>query len=76
MQANFLFSKQLRQRAIDYFKEHCGLELTHEEAEQYLDELGELYLAFRFSPLTCSPPSPRLRGDGGSSLLLDKSHTK
>lgn len=37
------FSPQLLSRCKTYFQERCGQEVTKEEAESYLDSLGDFY---------------------------------
>lgn len=38
----FKFSEQLRNEAIAYFREVCQIEISHEEADEYLRSLASL----------------------------------
>ena len=38
----YKFSRQLKNRLIDYFKNNYGIEITLEQAEIYLDSLADL----------------------------------
>ncbi len=40
------FSQKLKDRLIDYFKQYYGLEISQEQADEYLNSLADLYLAF------------------------------
>ncbi len=40
------FSQQLETRLIDYFKRKYGIEISPEQAQDYLDSLADLVLAF------------------------------
>lgn len=37
------FSQKLKNKLIDYFKNNCGIEITSEQAEIYLDSLADFY---------------------------------
>lgn len=39
----FKYSEQLRLELIKYFKEKHNHEVSHEEADEYLDSLGSLF---------------------------------
>jgi len=64
MDSHFLipskYSEQLKNRAKKYFEIRFQESITGERVEQYLDSLGELFLAFRTEqpPLSggCSEP--------------------
>jgi hypothetical protein len=38
----FKFSEQLRNEAIDYFRDICQINISHEEADEYLRSLSSL----------------------------------
>lgn len=38
------FSPQLKERIIQYFHKRNGIDLSDEQAEQYLNSLADLYL--------------------------------
>lgn len=40
-----IFSEELRQRLIKYLKTKYGIEITSEQAEDFLSSLANLYLA-------------------------------
>ena len=40
------FSQKLRERLIEYFKRHHDLEVSHDQADEWLDSMAGLYLAF------------------------------
>lgn len=42
----FKFSQNLRDRLIEYFKKYHNLTISQEEADEYLDSLADLVLAF------------------------------
>ena len=37
------FSQQLKQRLIDYFISHYGIEISFEQADDYLNSLAKLF---------------------------------
>lgn len=39
----FNYSEPLRQRLITYFKQKYGLDITNDQANEYLDSLTKLY---------------------------------
>jgi len=39
----FTYPKQLRQRCISYFKKRCGIDISDETADMYLDSFADLY---------------------------------
>ncbi len=43
----FTFSEQLRNECKAYFKEICGIEISDETAELYLNSLADLYGAMK-----------------------------
>ncbi|MDB5204853.1 MAG: hypothetical protein JWP09_881 [Candidatus Taylorbacteria bacterium] len=59
----FLFSKKLIDRTIKCFKEEDGLDISEETANEYLNGLSGLFLAFADSE---SGPAP-LGADGLAS---------
>jgi len=46
MASLFSYSEPLRQRLIVYFKQKYGLDITNDQANEYLDSLANLYSWF------------------------------
>lgn len=42
----FQFSQQLRDQLIKYFKERKGVDITLEQADEYLNSMADLYKCF------------------------------
>jgi chromosome condensin MukBEF complex kleisin-like MukF subunit len=42
----YKFSQKLRNQIAEYFQEYYSLTISDEQADQYLDSLSNLYLAF------------------------------
>jgi hypothetical protein len=40
------FSKNLRDRLIEYFQKYHALAISDEQADEYLDSLSDLYITF------------------------------
>ncbi len=62
------FSKNLIERTIQCFKEEDGLELSREQANEYLHSMAGLFLAFAEGR-----PVPTARAAGGT-LPVDTNH--
>ena len=58
------FSPQLKERIIQYFRKRNGLELTQEQAEQYLDSLADLF------PFLTAAEKPWAAAGGTASGLV------
>ena len=44
--SNLKFSDKLITQIISYFQDHYGIKISNVQAEEFLDSLAELYLAF------------------------------
>ena len=42
----YKFSEKLRNRLIKYFKETHNLDISHDQAEEYLNSMADLYSLF------------------------------
>jgi hypothetical protein len=51
----FLYSQKLIQETINCFKEEDNLDISPETANEYLDSLGGLFLAFADKGITANP---------------------
>jgi hypothetical protein len=49
---SFNFSPQLIKRTVEYFKKKYSLDISDETANEYLDSMSGLYLAFARPPVT------------------------
>jgi hypothetical protein len=49
MKGHFSFSEPLIAEITAYYRERCGVLLSPEQAEQYLDSLADLYRCFQRS---------------------------
>ena len=72
MQENFRYSQKLIAECISCFHDEDGIELSGEEAVEYLAGLGGLYLAFAGgggaapAPLGAEPPATGVRNTCGT----------
>ena len=39
----FTYPEQLRNRCISYFKKRCGIDISNETADMYLDSFADFY---------------------------------
>lgn len=44
----YKYSQQLQKQLIEYFKRKYSIEITSEEADEYLDSLADLALTINF----------------------------
>jgi len=43
---DYKFDQELRKRIIEYFEKYHCLNISNEEADEYLDSLAELFITF------------------------------
>lgn len=70
-QGVFIFSEQLRLEAIAYFEKRFKESVTHEQADLYLAQLGELVETFETMAdrrRAAPPPAGRAAGSPNPSL--------
>jgi hypothetical protein len=41
---DFNFSQKLRERIINYFSQNNNISITHEQADEYLNSMADLYM--------------------------------